>query len=263
MADETSIILIVVIGTLVIVLLTFVVITFTVMHTRKLAKKDSEHKITLKNKELELLKATIDTQEFEREKIALNLHDEVGPLLSSVKFKLAKYKRDFNAGKLTEKSFSDDSSFIDTIIQNVRGVSHDLSPQHVVKFGLAKAIETFTAGLNGVHCMVVSELEEEKMLSKAMSRNLYCIILELINNTIKHDTPTWFEIEFFIEDGLIKIRINHDGEGLTAESFDAFEAGSTGLGLSSVKSRMVLLSGTLSFSKINKMSNTEIVVPFA
>jgi two-component system NarL family sensor kinase len=263
MADETSIMLIVIIGTLVIVLLSLVVVTFTVMHTRKLAKKDSDHNIALKNKELELLKATIDTQEFEREKIALNLHDEVGPLLSSVKFKLAKYKRDFNAGKLTENSFSDDSDFIDTIIQNVRGVSHDLSPQHVVKFGLAKAIETFTTGLDSVHCLVVSELDDEKMLSKTMSRNLYCIILELVNNSIKHDTPTWFEIEFFIEDDLIKIRINHDGEGLTTESFDTFEAGSTGLGLSSVKSRMVLLNGMLSFSKVNEMSNTEIVVPFA
>ncbi|MFT6923229.1 MAG: two-component system NarL family sensor kinase [Crocinitomicaceae bacterium] len=263
MVTETNLILIVVLGSLVIFIFAMLIITFNSLYNQKLAKKDNEHKFTLKNKELELLKATIDTQEAEREKIALNLHDEVGPLLSSVKFKLAKYKRDFNAGKLTEDSFSDDSAFIDTIIQNVRGVSHDLSPQHVVKFGLAKAIETFTAGIDSVHCMVVSELDDEKMLSKTMSRNLYCIILELVNNSIKHDTPTWFEIEFFIEDDLIKIRINHDGEGLTTESFDTFEAGSTGLGLSSVKSRMVLLNGTLSFSKVNEMSNTEIVVPFA
>jgi signal transduction histidine kinase len=263
MVNETDIILFIVAGSVVVLLLVTSIVVFTATYNKLLFSKENELNLTIKKQQVELLKATIDTQEAEREKIALNLHDEVGPLLSSVKFKLAKYKRDFNAGKLTEDSFSDDSSFIDTIIQNVRGVSHDLSPQHVVKFGLAKAIETFTTGLDGVHCMVVSELEEEKMLSKAMSRNLYCIILELINNTIKHDTPTWFEIEFFTEDGSIKIRINHDGEGLTAESFDAFEAGSTGLGLSSVKSRMVLLSGTLSFSKINKMSNTEIVVPFA
>ena len=95
-----------------------------------------------------------------------------------------------------------------------------------------------------------------------MSRNLYCVLLELINNSIKHDNPSWFEIEFFEEDGSIKIRINHDGVGLTSESFESYEAESTGLGLSSIKTRLVLLGGTLSFSKINEMANTEIVVPY-
>ena len=73
---------------------------------------------------------------------------------------------------------------------------------------------------------------------------------------------TRFEIEFFEEDGSIKIRINHDGVGLTSESFESYEAESTGLGLSSIKTRLVLLGGTLSFSKINEMANTEIVVPY-
>lgn len=262
MADQTSIILIVLTGTLVVVILALVVVTFTVIHTRRLAQKDNQHRISIKNNELELLKAVIDTQEAEREKIALNLHDEVGPLLSSIKFKLTKYKRDYEAGKLTEDSFSEDSQFIDTIIQNVRGVSHDLSPQHVVKFGLCRAIETFASGVEGIDFMVVSDLNEKETLTKTMSRNLYCILLELINNIIKHDVASWMEVEFFEEDSSVKVRINHDGQGVTNEQFDEFEANSTGLGLSSIKSRLVLLGGTLNFSSVNEMSNTEIVVPF-
>jgi len=262
MDDEASIMLIVITGTLVIVILALVVVTFTVLHTRRLAEKDSQHKMSIKDKELELLKAVIDSQEAEREKIALNLHDEVGPLLSSIKFKLSKYKKDYESGKLSGQAFTDDNDFIDAIIQNVRGVSHDLSPQHVVKFGLFRAIESFTSGLNGIDFMVVSELDEEARLSKSMSRNLYCIIMELINNIIKHDNATWMEVEFFEEDSEIKVRINHDGQGVTKEQFDEFEMKSTGLGLSSIKTRLLLLDGRLNFSSINGMSNTEIVVPF-
>lgn len=263
MVDETSIILIVTTGTLAIVILTLVVITFTLLHNKRINEKDSEHLFVIKNKELELLKAVIDTQEAEREKIALNLHDEVGPLLSSIKFKLARYKKEFQLGNLNENTFSEDSEFIDQIIRNVRGVSHDLSPQQVVKFGLAKAIETFTVNLEGIDCMVVSELDEEATLNKQMSRNLYCIILELLNNIIKHDNATWLEIEFFEEDSMIKIRINHDGKGVTNEEFANFELNSKGLGLSSVKSRLLVLNATLNFTLVHEMSNTEIVVPFA
>ena len=93
--------------------------------------------------------------------------------MSSIKFKLAKYKRDFELGKLNVESFTNDSQFVDSIIQNVRGVSHDLSPQQVVKFGLCKAIETFTANIDDIECMVVSELDEEKYLTKSNDTFLY------------------------------------------------------------------------------------------
>ena len=262
MVNEANVVLGILAGTSIIFILVFSVITFTTVYKRGLVQKDNVHNLLLKNKELELLKAVIDTQEAEREKIALNLHDEVGPLLSSIKFKLAKYKREFQLGNLTENTFSEDSAFVDTIIRNVRGVSHDLSPQQVVKFGLAKAIETFASNIEGVDCLVVSELDEDKNLNKQMSRNLYCIVLELLNNIIKHDTASWLEIEFFEEDDSINIRINHDGKGVTNEEFAAFEQNSTGLGLTSIKSRLLILSATLNFTTINEMSNTEIVVPF-
>lgn len=262
MVNETSLILGIVAGTLIIVILVLTIITFTTLYNKGLIQKDTQHSLSLKNKELELLKAVIDTQEAEREKIALNLHDEVGPLLSSIKFKLARYKREFHLGKLSEATFSDDSEFVDSIIQNVRSVSHDLSPQHVIKFGLAKAVETFATNIIGIDCLVVSELDEKKTLTKQMSRNLYAVLLELLNNIVKHDTSTWLEIEFFEEDSMIKIRINHDGKGVTNEEFAAFELNSKGLGLSSIKSRLVILNATLNFKIINEMANTEIVVPF-
>lgn len=261
-AGETDVVLVVFLGTLVIVILALVVITFSVLHAKRMFKKDQEHAISIKSKEVELLKAVIDTQESERDKIALNLHDEVGPLLSAIKFKLAKYKRDFDAEKLSPEAFAEDSKFVDTIIDNVRRVSHDLSPQHMVKFGLGRAIQTFTSGLPGIDFMVISELDEEGVLSQPISRNLYCVIMELINNVIKHDKATWMEIEMFAEDKLIKIVMNHDGKGVTNKEFDSFEAKSTGMGLTSIKSRLVLLNGELNFGRIKEMASTEIVVPF-
>ena len=56
--------------------------------------------------------------------------------------------------------------------------------------------------------------------------------------------------------------MNHDGKGVTNKEFDSFEAKSTGMGLTSIKSRLVLLNGELNFGRIKEMASTEIVVPF-
>lgn len=262
MVDEANIVVLIVAGSLVVFLLIATIVVFTATYNKMLVNKENRFNLAVKKQQVELLKVAVDTQEAEREKIALDLHDEVGPLLSSMKFKLAKYKRDFIAGKLTEESFNEDGEFIDTIIQNVRGVSHDLSPQHIIKFGLYRALESFTSTIKDIDFMVVSELDEDERLNKTISRNLYCISMELINNIIKHDTATWMEIELYEEDSAIRIKINHDGKGITNEQFEEFESKSTGLGLTSIKSRLVLLDGSLVFGHNKNMASTEIIVPF-
>lgn len=249
MENESSIILIIVVASLLFLLLVLAIITFTAIYNRRIVKKDNELKLSVKNRELAVLRASIETQSSEREKIAHNLHDEVGPLLSTMKLKLFQNQKDFKADKMQYETFQNDREFLDTIIKIVRKVSHDLSPQFVTKFGIERAIENFMAEMQGIDVDFETNIPEEVEIPNFISSNLYYIITELINNLIKYEGITKLVITFDLNKEDLTIIIDHDGTGYTQEEFDIFEKNSKGLGLSSIKSRSIVIGGELVFKK--------------
>ena len=261
MENESNVILIAVITSMLFLLLILAIIAFTAIYNRRIIKKDNELKLSIKNRELAVLRATIETQSSEREKIALNLHDEVGPLLSTMKLKLFQNQKDFKAGNMQYETFQSDREFLDTIIKIVRKVSHDLSPQFVTKFGIVRAIENFMGEMQGIDASFDSNLDEEVEIPNFISSNLYYIITELINNLIKHEGIKQLNISFHLENDELTIEIEHDGIGFTQEEFDIFEKNSKGLGLSSIKSRSIVIGGTLTFRKQPDSPKIEIKTP--
>ncbi|PWL33053.1 MAG: hypothetical protein DCO96_01500 [Fluviicola sp. XM-24bin1] len=261
MEDSSQVVFIIIVGSLVVFLLIMLIITFTAVYNRRIVKKDNELKLSIKNRELAVLRATIETQSSEREKIALNLHDEVGPLLSTMKLKMFQNQKDFKAGTMQYETFQNDREFLDTIIKIVRKVSHDLSPSFVTKFGLLRAIENFMNEMQGIDAEYESNLDEEIEIPNFISGNLYYIITELINNLIKHDGIKRLVITFHLEGEELTISMDHDGTGYTQEEFDIFEKNSKGLGLSSIKSRSIVIGGELMFKKQPDSPKIEIKTP--
>ena len=104
MDEKSSIILGVITGSALMVVLVLVIVIFVVQAIKRLERKENEHTISLKNKELEQLRAVIEAQESEREKLAVNLHDEVGTLLSTLKLNVSRHKRSLSKNKLTEEA---------------------------------------------------------------------------------------------------------------------------------------------------------------
>jgi signal transduction histidine kinase len=158
-------------------------------------------------------------------------------------------QKDFKADKMEYETFQSDREFLDTIIKIVRKVSHDLSPQFVMKFGMERAIENFMAELEGIEVDFESTLPEDFEIPNFISSNLYYILTEIINNLIKHDGIKKLAIKFDLKDDILSITIDHDGVGYTQEEFDIFEKNSKGLGLSSIKSRSIVIGGDLVFRK--------------
>lgn len=262
MATEASLVLIILVASLVVFILALSVVVFTTLYNRRLVQKDNEIKLSIKNHQLEVLRTVIETQSSEREKIAMNLHDEVGPLLSTMKLRIFQNQRDFSENKITDDTFKADREFLDNIIRIVRSVSHDLSPRFVIKFGLVRAMENFMKDLHTITATYETTIdEEEHPLPSHLIGNLYNIITELINNLLKHEQITTLEI--FIDrvgDDLI-IRMNHDGIGITNQEFDTFEQNSKGLGLTSMKSRTIVIGGELKFFKAPHSPKIEIITP--
>ena len=156
--------------------------------------------------------------------------------------------------KLTISDLDQERSFIDTIIDNVRTVSHDLSPQFLLKFGLTKALENYLQHINDITIELISDIDDSK-LNKQISINFYRIALELFNNLIKHDKPTTLKINLVIQKEHLLLKLVHNGTGITNEEFQAFAENSNGLGLTSIQSRTLVINGSLNFKK-----NTEATI---
>ena len=128
MGEDAKIIVFVIMGSLSTIIMVLVVITLAVLYNRKIIEKDNSLRMTIKNQELELLRNSITAQEDEREVIARNLHDEIGPLLTTHKLNLNSIIFDLEDGELTVDQLKKEQKFVDRIIDNIRTASYDLTP---------------------------------------------------------------------------------------------------------------------------------------
>lgn len=246
MASETEILMTIIAGTSVIFGLALSIVLFVVMYNRKLKAKETAYELELINKEMEVLRAVIDTQETERDKIARNLHDEVGPMITSLKLKLTKHQRDLEKEKLQPDALEEEKKLTDMLIENIRSVSHDLSPQFLRKQGLIKALKSYMNNLEGLESTVNIEFIDDDF-DAHVSLNVYRIVLELVNNVLKHENATklHLNIKKLHEDMLIQIE--HDGEGISNKEFTSFAQSGTGMGLDSLKSRTIVIGAQLDY----------------
>jgi len=135
--------------------------------------------------EKRILDTIINTEEREREKFARNLHDELGPLLSSIKMYVNslssntdELKHDFIMSQL--------KMILSEAIQSTKELSNDLSPHVLANYGLMAALEWFINQINPYISISLETNIRDERYSNSLESSIYRIIKELINNTIKH-----------------------------------------------------------------------------
>lgn len=247
-------------GVFIVSFFVIMIILFVVIYQRKRIAKENEYFFTIKDKELQLLRVQIETQELEREKIARNIHDEIGPLVSALKMHLSKHENALNKGTLTKEDLIKERKFVDVIMKNIRHTSMDLSPQYLLKDGLDTAIDNYIHGLSGLKATFVKKDDANIIIENTLGINIYRIILELCNNIVKHANPSFLMVELSIKEDSIFTSIEHDGEGLNNQEFISNMENSKGIGLNSLKSRITLLGATLNFQK-DVISKIELTIP--
>jgi len=188
----------------------------------------------------EKIQAEIDTLENERKRIASDLHDELGSLLSAVKLQINSLDID---DPLDQEVIRKSSVHIDSIIHKLREISNNLMPNTLVRKGLKKAIEEFTENSQQSYGLQVKFIcEQELTLSQHKEINIYRIIQEIFHNTIKHAKATVLIIKILIEDNRLLLMTADNGRG-----FDYFAKvkDNPGLGLRNLQSRAEVMGGEL------------------
>jgi two-component system, NarL family, sensor kinase len=186
--------------------------------------------------------AEIQTLENERKRIASDLHDELGPLLSAVKMQINHLEpSDEIETAVLEKS----SKQIDGIIQRFREISYNLLPNTLVRKGFVKATYEFIEKTKTLHPLIIKFNTTDFSLLPEAEISLYRVLQEIIQNTIKHARATFLKIDIIKNEKTILLTAQDDGIG-----FNYIEKSllAKGIGLLSLQSRVQLLHGHLTIN---------------
>lgn len=263
MENQANIVVVIVIGSLIMFLLALLIIVFAVTYSKRMKEKETLFQLSIKNNELELLRGVIDAQDAEREKIAASLHDEIGPLLTVLKLNITKHSRALDKQALRVEDLQEERAFIDSIITNVRNISHDLTPHFVKNNGLSYSLTNFSAAISEPSIQIFSEIDDRSVLNKTLTINSYRIVLELLNNIMKHDKPSEIIVSLSLEYDVFNINVKHDGQGISQQEYLSFlnEHTSSGLGLNSINSRLLIHNGTILYSQEQNHSQINLQFP--
>lgn len=202
------------------------------------------------------IKAEIETIENERRRIAGDLHDEIGPMLSAVKLQI----NHLEPVDATEKNALEKSSHqIDHVIQRFREISYNLLPNTLIRKGLIHATEDFTRRMSEAGAVAIHFNAGVMTLSRDKEINLFRIIQEIVHNTIKHAKAESMQLSVSQTGNTVVLTAADNGIGFVYE--EKMQHGS-GLGLLNLQNRVEVLNGKLTVdSGPGKGTNYRIEIP--
>ncbi len=212
-----------------------------------------------KQMEKQVLDAIIKTEEKERERFAKDLHDDLGPLLSSVKMYVGmlkkvekKEKQDFILSNLQE--------IVKEAIATTKDVSNDLNPHVLNNYGLISALRLFVEKISQQTPIKFTEDIGDARYSVAIELSLYRIAKELINNSLKHAEASQLKLSIHEKGAFLCLDYEDNGKGLSEEILKTSKPG--GMGLSNIISRAKSLNAKHTFhANLNKGFKFELQVP--
>jgi signal transduction histidine kinase len=223
---------------------TGIIIIFMV-HQRRLIAKDLEQQRMESHYQKELLKGSIQSQEAERQRIAHDLHDEIGALLTTSRMyfnQLEPGQPEEQLKRVSEKM----NALFDEMISNVRSISHDLRPVVLEKLGLIEAIDSLREKLIDTGMGFHFSHQISLPLNKEAEVNLYRILQELVGNTLKHAHAKSISIQMKQEKNNFLLLYSDDGIGFDPAAY------SIGLGIKSIESRVSVLDGKMKITQLDK-----------
>ncbi len=204
--------------------------------------------VEIKKREYEqkLLTSVIEAEERERKRIAKELHDGLGPLLSSIKMSISSLD--------TINDPSQKKEIIQTInlaatesIRSIKEISDNLSPHVLINFGLEKALSNFIFKIESTKRLVIDWKfnSSTKRYIEPIETAVYRILCELITNTCKHSTSEKITFEIVSNDDILQITYFDDGCGI--DPIELEPKMNKGQGINNIRSRVSSLKGEIQF----------------
>jgi signal transduction histidine kinase len=238
-------------------------VLFVSLYQKKVLQQKSDLQAAENKFQKDLLHATIQVEEAERDKIARNIHDDVGTSLNVIRLHLTKLSRNSGDKTLSENLVKESMGLLDESIENVRGIARDLMPPTLVKLGFEKGVTELFRKINSSGQIDVRHSFQfnEKRFNTQTELHLYRIMQEMLNNIIKHSQAKIINIDGAMDSGSGRISLWYEGNGLTKERVAELMKHGKGVGLKSMQSRAQLIGATIGYRMEKNQAVIEINIP--
>jgi signal transduction histidine kinase len=224
---------------------TLLIISLLSYRTYTQKRKLQEQKIAELEKE-KLLSATqslLKGQEDERSRLAKDLHDGLGGMLSGVKLQLGAMKGNLILSEEHGRTFNNALSKLDESISEMRRVAHNMMPEALMKLGLQQALQDYCDGLSASQPFKINGefYGLEKRMEPSTEIVVYRIVQELLNNAVKHSDAVNILVQVMRHDNNLSITVEDNGKGFDEKEIET----ARGAGLKNIQSRVDYLKGQL------------------
>ncbi len=194
--------------------------------------------------QLTATEAVLKGEEQERTRLAKDLHDGLGGMLSGIKHSFASIKGNMVMSADNTKTFERSLDMVDNSIKEMRRVAHNMMPEALVKFGLNTALIDYCGDINDSGVLKIDykgigidkdEIDQTKAIT------IYRIIQELTNNTIKHAHAKTAIVQVINNENKINITVEDDGQGFDKTILKTAK----GIGWSNIYNRVEFLKGKI------------------
>ena len=210
-----------------------------------IVSKDISHR---KNTEDEIIRSLITGEDNERRRIASDLHDGLGQILTASSLNFNSIKNDIkHINEKKQNEYNSGLSFLNKAIEEIRIIAHNLMPKAIEHFGLISAITSLLnlVKKNSDIKISISENIGNRRLDQQIEINMYRITQEILNNAVKHAKAKNLSFQYRIHENELIFIYEDDGVG-----FNYSKEKTTGNGLNNIKNRVTSMSG---FISINSM----------
>lgn len=211
--------------------------------------------------QLTATEAVLKGEEQERTRLAKDLHDGLGGMLSGIKYSFSTMKGNLIMTPENNKAFERSMDMLDSSIKEMRRVAHNMMPEVLVKFGLDAALKDFCNDINKSGALQVSYQSiglENIAIDQTTAITIYRIVQELINNTMKHAAAKAAIVQLTKTDGHLSVTVEDDGKGFDTSLLKQ----SKGIGWSNIQNRVEFLKATFDVQS-SKEKGTSVYIELA
>jgi signal transduction histidine kinase len=237
------------------------IILFYIRYQKKFYRQQVQMKDTQMQYQVQILHSTIQSQEDERRRIGQDLHDEVGGSLANLRLVISNMAKVETVDGL-KTLVANCQSLTDGVINNVRHISHNLSPSGLELFGFADILAELcdrTASSSGLTISLRNKtvLTPEQIDIK-ISIALYRVMQELLTNTLKHAAAKAICIDMHCKEDVLMVAYSDNGKGID----DSLKNISKGIGMNNVESRLNMIQAAFIIGGMEQKGfNIKIQVP--
>jgi signal transduction histidine kinase len=195
-------------------------------------------------KQLEAAEAVVKGEEQERTRLAKDLHDGLGGMLSGIKYSFTTMKGNLVMTPENHQAFERSMDMLDSSIREMRRVAHNMMPEALIRFGLNTALNDFCNDINqsGALKVIYQSIGIEGMeIDQTTSITLYRVVQELINNTMKHAGANSAIVQLTKSNGQLSLTVEDDGKGFDTSLLKM----NKGIGWINIQNRVDFLKGKL------------------